>query len=205
VKLVVGLGNPGPRYAGTRHNVGFRVAERFAADCRIALSEQRFAGRFGRGTLCDGEAAASLGVAVLEPQTSMNRSGESVSEAVAALSIDDFGRDLLIVLDDMDLPFGRLRIRPRGGAGGHRGLSDILQRLESRDVPRLRFGVGRPPEDAEAVDHVLQRFSAEEARRLPEHLERASRAVAAVLREGVSVAMNRFNPDLAREDRAGES
>ena len=120
MKLVVGLGNPGPSYAGTRHNVGFRVVERFARSAGIELRELRFRGRFGRGRWRDSE------VAVLEPQTTMNRSGDAVAAALAALPPLDPGNDVLVVFDDLDLPFGRLRLRPSGGAGGHRGLRRIV-------------------------------------------------------------------------------
>ena len=197
MKLVVGLGNPGLRYAGTRHNAGFLVAERFAAD--------RFHGRFGSGFVPAGGGVSRLEVGVLEPATYMNCSGASVVEAVAELPVEDPRQDLLIVLDDMDLPFGRLRLRPAGGAGGHRGLSDILERLGSDEVPRLRFGVGSPHEAADAVEHVLQRFSPDEERGLPAQIERAARAVAAALFEGVTPAMNVYNRDPASEDDAGAS
>jgi PTH1 family peptidyl-tRNA hydrolase len=205
MKLVVGLGNPGLRYAGTRHNAGFLVAERFAADWRIALVEERFQGRFGSGFASPGDGASRLEIGVLEPATYMNCSGAAVTEAVAELPVGDPRQDLLIVLDDMDLPFGRLRLRPAGGAGGHRGLADILEELGSREVPRLRFGVGRPREEAGAVEHVLERFSPEEERSLPAHIERAARAVAAALFEGVTPAMNAFNRDPAAEDAAEDS
>lgn len=205
MKLVVGLGNPGRRYVGTRHNAGFLVAERFAADCGIALEARRFEGRYGQGVLpVDAAHAAAVSapieVGVLEPETYMNCSGDALAAALAGLAIEDASRDLLIVLDDMDLPFGRLRLRPGGGAGGHRGLSHILERLERQDLPRLRFGVGRPSEDADAVDHVLERFSPEEVDRLPGHIERAARAVAAALLEGVTAAMNRYNRDPQLEE-----
>ena len=205
MKLVVGLGNPGLRYAGTRHNAGFLVAERFAADWRISLAEERFQGRFGSGFAAPGGGASRLKIGVLEPATYMNCSGAAVTEAVAALRVEDPRQDLLIVLDDMDLPFGRLRLRPAGGAGGHRGLADILEELGSREVPRLRFGVGRPREEAGAVEHVLERFSPEEERDLPAHIERAARAVATALFEGVTPAMNAFNRDPAAEDAAEDS
>jgi PTH1 family peptidyl-tRNA hydrolase len=204
MKLVVGLGNPGLRYAGTRHNAGFLVAERFAADWRIALVEERFQGRFGSGFASPG-GASRLEIGVLEPATYMNCSGAAVIEAVAELGVEDPRQDLLIVLDDMDLPFGRLRLRPAGGAGGHLGLADILAGLGSREVPRLRFGVGRPREEAGAVEHVLQRFSPEEEQSLPAQIERAARAVAAALFEGVTPAMNEFNRDPASEDAAEDS
>lgn len=204
MKLVVGLGNPGLRYAGTRHNAGFLVAERFAAACGIELGEERFQGRFGRGFALGG-AANRVEIGVLEPATYMNGSGAAVAEAVAGLPVEDVRRDLLVVLDDMDLPFGRLRLRPGGGAGGHRGLSDILDQLGSREVPRLRFGVGRPREEADAVEHVLERFSPDETRRLPPLVERAAEAVRAALLEGVTPAMNRYNRDFdaAKEPASG--
>jgi PTH1 family peptidyl-tRNA hydrolase len=191
VKLVVGLGNPGPRYADTRHNVGVRVLERFASDHGLALGAHRFGSRFGSGWLA-GE-GPRVAVALLAPETFMNRSGEAVAEAVAGLGVADVAQDLLVVLDDVDLPFGRLRLRPSGGAGGHRGLGDVIERLARRDFARLRFGVGRPPADRETVDHVLDRFSEVERALLPERIERAARALAAALRTGVAAAMNEFN------------
>ena len=136
MKLVVGLGNPGRRYQATRHNVGFRIVERFAASRGIELGERRFEGRFGRGSV-PVAGAASLDVGVLEPQTWMNHSGRSVAEALGALPVDDPAQDLLVVLDDVDLPFGRLRVRPAGGAGGHRGLADVIEALGRSDLPRL--------------------------------------------------------------------
>ena len=193
MKLVVGLGNPGPRYADTRHNVGVRVLERFASDHGLALAAHRFGSRFGSGWLA-GE-GPRVEVALLAPETFMNRSGEAVVEAVAGLGVADVAQDLLVVLDDVDLPFGRLRLRPSGGAGGHRGLADVILRLARPDFARLRFGVGRPAPDRETVDYVLEVFSREEQVLLPERTERASRAVAAALRTGVAAAMNEFNRD----------
>jgi PTH1 family peptidyl-tRNA hydrolase len=189
VKLVVGLGNPGPRYAGTRHNVGFRVVEAVAARHRIELSESHFDGRFGcapAGGLEDRR------LAVLEPETFMNRSGSSVAEAVGDLELDP-SRDLLVVFDDVDLPFGRLRMRGHGGDGGHNGLGDVLTWLETRDVPRLRVGVGRADGPMDTRDWVLGGFSAEEEAALPDLLERAADAIDCFVAEGVVAAMNRFN------------
>jgi PTH1 family peptidyl-tRNA hydrolase len=191
VKLVVGLGNPGPRYADTRHNVGVRVIERFARDHALVFDARRFQSRFATGAL----AGDALRVALLAPETFMNRSGEAVAAAVAELGIEDVASDLLVVLDDVDLPFGRLRLRPNGGAGGHRGLSDIIERLARRDFARLRFGVGRPPGDQETADHVLDPFSEEERAALPLRIERAAQALAAALRDGVTAAMNEWNRD----------
>ena len=126
MKLVVGLGNPGRRYEATRHSVGFKIVECFAARWRIELGERCFGGRFGRGSVQRAE-GEPLEVALLEPQTFMNRSGAAVAEALRGLAVEDPAADLLVVLDDVDLPFGRLRVRPSGGAGGHRGLEDVIE------------------------------------------------------------------------------
>ena len=193
MKLVVGLGNPGLRYADTRHNVGVRVLERFAREHGFALDARRFGSRFGSGWLASGE--PPLGVALLAPETFMNRSGEAVAEAVAELGLTDVASDLLVVLDDVDLPFGRLRLRAAGGAGGHRGLADVTLRLARSDFARLRFGVGRPAADQETADHVLEAFSIEERALLSERILRAARAVETSLRLGVATAMNEFNRD----------
>jgi PTH1 family peptidyl-tRNA hydrolase len=193
VKLVVGLGNPGPRYADTRHNAGVRVLERFARDHGLALDARRFGSRFGSGWLA-GE-GPPLEVALLAPETFMNRSGQAVADAVGSLGLADVAGDLLVVLDDVDLPFGRLRLRPAGGAGGHRGLADVIECLARRDFARLRFGVGRPAADQETADHVLEAFTASEQAVLPERIARAARAVEAALRQGVAAAMNEFNRD----------
>jgi PTH1 family peptidyl-tRNA hydrolase len=199
VKLVVGLGNPGPRYADTRHNVGFRVVARLAARRGIALDEERFQGCFGRGWLPTPEGDA-LELGLLQPLTWMNRSGVAVAEALAALPVEDPSRDLLVVFDDVDLPFGRLRLRPSGSAGGQKGLVDVIERLGRRDFPRLRFGVGRPEgDDVETADWVLSPFSPDEAAELAGRMEAAAEAAEVALLEGVTAAMNRFNRDPAAE------
>jgi len=196
-KLVVGLGNPGPEYLDTRHNAGFRITRRFAEASGIALRAERFRGRFGQGTL-RGSGEHRVDVAVLQPETFMNRSGEAVAAAVRELEIRDCGRDLLVVIDDVDLPFGRLRVRAAGGAGGHRGLADVVDRLSDFGVvavPRLRFGVGRPEAGGDTAAHVLEPFSALEELQLPAQLQRASEALEIALREGIPAAMTRFNRD----------
>ncbi len=199
MKLVVGLGNPGLRFAATRHNIGFRIVECFAARHGIAIAEERFQGRFGRGP-GPGSGAARLDVAVLEPQTFMNLAGDSVAEAALRLPVDDVAADLLVVLDDVDLPFGRMRLRPAGGAGGHRGLSHVIECLGRSDFPRLRFGVGRPPGLLATADYVLQPFSSDEETWVGARLAAAADALDAALVEGIGPAMNRFNRDPASED-----
>jgi len=188
LQLVVGLGNPGSEYEATRHNVGFRVVERLAARCGIALRrEKRLRGRIGVGRVAGVEAA------LLEPETWMNRSGEAVAAAIEMHPLDP-ASELLVVYDDLDLPFGRLRLRPGGGAGGHNGLADIGERLARSDFPRLRFGIGRPPAGVDPIDHVLAPWSADESAALDVRLDAACDAIELALTEGVARAMNRVNP-----------
>jgi PTH1 family peptidyl-tRNA hydrolase len=187
VKLVVGLGNPGPRYRHTRHNAGFRVLDVVAARAAAGSPESRFAGRYVE------VAVAGQRVGLLAPETFMNRSGEALALALAALPIADPALDLLVVFDDADLPLGRLRLRARGSSGGHNGLADVLERLATAAVPRLRFGIGRPGAPQGTVDYVLEPFAPAEETLLAEALPRAADAVTCFVAEGIAAAMNRFN------------
>jgi PTH1 family peptidyl-tRNA hydrolase len=199
VKLIVGLGNPGPRYAKTRHNAGFRIAECFAARHAIALDSDRFGARFGRGRVAT-PAGESLDVGVLEPQGFMNLSGDAVALALAKLPVEEPSRDLLALVDDVDLPFGRLRLRAGGGAAGHKGLTHLIERLGRSDLPRLRFGVGRPPTPMDVTDWVLAKFSLEEEQALAELFASAADAIDAWLAEGLEAAMNRYNRAAGRSE-----
>jgi PTH1 family peptidyl-tRNA hydrolase len=189
VKLIVGLGNPGPRYARTRHNIGARVVGALAGDLGVALAlEERFFARFGVALAAGGE------VGILLPETWMNASGGSVAPAVAELPIEDVARDLIVALDDVDLPFGRLRLRARGSDGGQRGLRDVLAALGREDVPRLRIGVGRAADPArDTKDYVLDAFSPEEDALLPALIQRAGDALKCFATHGAAEAANRFN------------
>jgi PTH1 family peptidyl-tRNA hydrolase len=220
MKIVVGLGNPGRRYAATRHNIGARIVDRFAGDRGFALSEHRFESRFGLGRIPSkavrppegpaeepgegpGEGSGEgpgLEVALLVPETYMNRSGRAVAEALSSLPVEDIREDMLVVVDDLDLPFGQLRIRPRGSSAGHRGLEDIAERIGSNDFPRLRFGIGRPEAEISAVDWVLDAFSKAEEAALEERIPVAAEAVGSILIDGVVPSMNRYN----RGSDAGE-
>jgi len=190
VKLIVGLGNPGRRYERTRHNAGFRVTERLRERWRFDPPETRQDALFARGRVA---ALGGLDVGVLEPQTFMNESGAPLAAALRKLPVEDVSRDVLVVFDDADLPFGRLRLRASGSDGGHRGMADVIDRLGTRDVPRLRFGIGRPSLPMETRDFVLARFDAQEEAALTGHLDRAAQAIELFLREGIAAAMNRFN------------
>lgn len=165
--------------------MGFRVAARLLAVCSATPEVARFGGRYATA------GAGSHTVGVLCPETFMNRSGSSVRDALDALALE--ASALLVVVDDLDLPFGRLRLRPSGGAGGHRGLADVIDALEPRDVARLRFGVGRPAEDQDPVEYVLAPFSQPEEDALPAHLDAAIAAIEIALRDGVERAMNVVN------------
>ena len=184
MKLLVGLGNPGPEYSATRHNIGFLIAEQVAQKNRIAIKKKGFQGHYGVGRI------AAREVTVLLPQTFMNRSGSSVNAAYQSLGIGP--GDLIVIYDDLDLPFGRLRIKTDGGHGGHNGIRDIIAVLGLRDFIRLRIGIGRP-ERGDVTGHVLSRFAVQEQKLLPELVLAAAAAVEAIVADGVVEAMNSFN------------
>jgi PTH1 family peptidyl-tRNA hydrolase len=186
MRLLVGLGNPGRRYRSTPHNVGFRVCDRFVEQHQLGEPGRKFQGAFWRGRLRDED------VGVLKPETYMNVSGTAVAEAVRYLPVEP--SDLIVVFDDMDLPLGRLRIRPRGGSGGHRGLQSIIEGLGTKDFARVRLGVGRPPSGWRPTGYLLGKLGKESGRRLDEAVERAVEAVDTLLWRGIEEAMNRYNP-----------
>ncbi|HEY6723065.1 MAG TPA: aminoacyl-tRNA hydrolase [Polyangiaceae bacterium] len=183
--LVVGLGNPGPEYAGTRHNAGFLVVEHFAGP-GASWS------RAHRGLLTTIEAGAER-VRLLKPETFMNRSGESVADASAFFKLP--AEAVVVVHDELDLPFGQLRLKQGGGHAGHNGLKSVASALGSSDFCRLRVGIGRPgPEFSGALpDFVLSGFAAEELRLLPDVLDEGSQALGLVIRLGLAAAMNQVN------------
>lgn len=184
MKLLVGLGNPGDKYSATRHNIGFMVAERVAQCHRIALKKKGYQGVYGVGRVKTCETT------ILLPQTFMNCSGSSVNAAYRSLGITP--GDLIVIYDDLDLPFGRLRIKADGGHGGHNGLRDIIAVLGRKDFIRLRVGIGRP-ERGNVTGHVLSRFAADEQKMLPQLLDTATEAVELALSGGAIEAMNSFN------------
>ena len=184
MKLLVGLGNPGDKYSATRHNIGFQVAEQVAQRNRIVLKRKGYQGIYGVGR------AATSETTILLPQTFMNCSGSSVNAAYRSLGIEP--GDLIVIYDDLDLPFGRLRVRVDGGHGGHNGLRDIVAVLGRKDFIRLRVGIGRP-ERGDVTGHVLSRFSPNEQKKLPQLLDDAAEAVEKILSDGATAAMNSFN------------
>ena len=181
--LIAGLGNPGPEYARTRHNLGARVLLACAQTWHFPPFRKRFQGEFVQDRFQD------IQVALLFPHTFMNLSGRSVGAALRHLNLTP---DRLIVLhDDADLPFGRLRVKFGGGSGGHNGLKSIHGCVGGPDFIRVRLGVGRPGEDM--VEHVLSAFFPEERQALPQLLENSVTIVETILNKGVTCAMNAFN------------
>ncbi len=183
--MVVGLGNPGPEYAGTRHNAGFMAVE------RLARKLHRFTGWTREGTLVRGKGRAGRHeVELAEPQTYMNRSGT----AVKALFADGWlASEMLVLCDDVYLPLGVIRLRPGGGTGGHQGLESILAETGTSDFPRLRIGVGPAPSSADLPEFVLAPFTNGELARLPDVLEAAASAAYDAAAVGLQQAMNRWN------------
>jgi len=193
VKAIVGLGNPGAEYEGTPHNVGFRAAEELARRAGFRLTRDReLEARVGAGEL-GGER-----VVIAEPLTFMNRSGTAVSRLLERESLGS--ADLVVVLDDADLPLGHLRLRPRGSAGGHRGLASVAQALGRTDFERVRIGIGRGEAGEGLVDHVLTPFTRDEARIMEESVRAAADAVEFRLVHGMEKAMSRFNTPKGRGD-----
>jgi len=186
----VGLGNPEPHHAPTRHNVGFRIVRAFAARHRFSDTAARFHAEYASARVHGHDTA------VLLPQTFMNRSGHAVAAALSALPEVDPTRAMLVVVDDLDLPFGRIRLRARGSAGGQRGVQSVIDAVGGEDFPRLRFGIGRPRAGQGARDYVLEPFLAAENELIPDRLGHAVDAIDAFLEHGIATAMDRFNrPD----------
>lgn len=186
MNLIVGLGNPGPNYQRTRHNIGFQSVDALSSTYRIQLSHIDSVSQWGRGVVRGKE------VLLVKPQTYMNLSGKSVSAVISRFYLTY--QDLLVIHDDMDLPLGRIRIREKGGSGGHRGVASIIQCVGASDFPRLRVGIGRPPIDQqEPKEYVLKAFSKEEKAVVAEVIETVVQCVEVILVEGVPIAMNKFN------------
>jgi PTH1 family peptidyl-tRNA hydrolase len=185
VKIVVGLGNPGSKYDGTRHNIGFLIIDNLARQHNITLDQHRCDALMGLGK------SHEEPLLLAKPVTFMNRSGVAVAALLQQYGVT--ASDLVVIYDDLDLPLGRIRIRTKGSAGGHRGVSSIIEHLGGVPFNRIRIGIGRPPEGTVAIDHVLAPFGAAEMADLSMAVERSVAALGCLLHEGATAAMGVYN------------
>lgn len=185
MKLIVGLGNPGKEYSGSRHNLGFRCINHLAKAHGIGIDKRQCQAQLGVGRI------AGVQVVLGKPKTYMNLSGKSVH-----LMMDRFKakrEDIVVIHDDLDLPLGRIRLYANGGPGGHKGVESIIAALGSRDFVRVRVGVGRPPPGMDPVDYVLLDFSPTDRLLIEEAIAKVGEAVPFMLKEGLAAAMNKYN------------
>jgi PTH1 family peptidyl-tRNA hydrolase len=186
VKLVIGLGNPGREYGHTRHNVGFEVLDELVRRTEVTLRRSWTVPAWTGKADVEGE-----GVLLVKPRTFMNRSGQAVAAMMRKRGLKS--ADVIVVLDDLELPRGQIRIRKKGGAGGHKGLQSVIQALGTDDFIRVRVGIGPRPAGEALVNHVLTHFSVEERQEVEKAVEAAADAVFVIVRDGVERAMNEFN------------
>jgi PTH1 family peptidyl-tRNA hydrolase len=192
VWLIVGLGNPGEEYRLTRHNIGFRCVTHLAKRHTLDFSRKRSRARLAEGTI-GGER-----VVLAKPFTYMNLSGVAVAGLCNWYNVDP-AQELMVIYDDLDLPFGTLRLRQRGSAGTHNGMKSIIGQLKNQDFARLRVGIGSPPPQWDVSSYVLGRFVAEEEEQVSGILEQVADAVELAVREGWTTAMNRYNRKVSQE------
>lgn len=185
VKLFIGLGNPGPNYELTRHNIGFLAIDRLEDELGIPVNKSKFKALYGEGTY-KGEK-----VVLLKPMTYMNLSGDALSQAMAWYKPDL--EDIFVIYDDMDTPLGRMRLRTKGSAGGHNGIKSIIQHLGTQEFNRIRLGVGRPHPGTDVIKHVLTNFRKEEMEDVEKVVLNMKSVIDCILDEGFTKAMNKFN------------
>ncbi|MBO8138095.1 MAG: aminoacyl-tRNA hydrolase [Desulfotomaculum sp.] len=182
MKMIVGLGNPGPEYSKTRHNVGFMVLDKLAGNLNTAVNKNKFKALMGEAEVNDEK------VLLIKPQTYMNLSGEAVGRLAQWYKISP--QDVVVIYDDMDLPLGKMRIRLKGSSGGHNGMKSIIAHLGTENFPRIRIGIGR---GTESIKHVLSNFTKDEMKQVEEVLNNAVEAVITMLNKDINTAMNKYN------------
>jgi PTH1 family peptidyl-tRNA hydrolase len=198
VKLVVGLGNPGIEYQFTPHNLGYLTIDRIAQRCKVDVHSRRCQAVTAKAKL------AGHDVLLAKPETYMNLSGLSVRKLVEDLGIDP-ANDLIVVYDELDLPMGAIRVRPRGGTAGHNGLESIIGALGTEEFTRVRLGIAPDHAVRDGAKYVLAQFKKAQLEMIDEVLDRAADAVEAILKDGVAAAMNRFNVRPKKADEAQQS
>ncbi len=189
LKMIVGLGNPGPNYVNNRHNIGFQCVDLFARRHGIDVNKMQMRAFTGQGMVSKGEQRQKI--VLVKPITYMNLSGEAVGQVARFFQIEPL--DILVVHDDLDLASGKLRLRPNGSSGGQNGIKSIIQHIGTPDFSRLRVGIGRPPGRMDAADYVLQNFSNEEESVFGPLRQTVADAIETWVFEGMTTAMNRFN------------
>ena len=188
MKVIVGLGNPGVHYERTRHNVGFQVVDRLAEISHILMSTKRFKSLYGLGLI------DSQKVVLVKPMTLMNRSGEAIKKIIDFFQVGI--EDLIVIHDDLDLSFGRLRFKRRGSDGGHQGIRSIIESVGRNTFLRLKIGIGRPPQEMDPAEYVLASFDEIQESHLEGILSRAAESLRVMLLEGIETAMNRYQKRL---------
>ena len=183
--IVAGLGNPGVRYLNNRHNVGFNTVDVLARKLDISVRQLKFKALVGEGRIGDNR------ILLMKPQTYMNSSGESIRDAVEWYKIPL--ENLIVIYDDIDLPLGVLRIRPKGSAGSHNGMKSIIYLLQRDDFPRIRIGIGKQPEHMDLADYVTGKFTKEEIPIITEAAKKAAQAAQEIIMKGIASAMNKYN------------
>ena len=184
--IIAGLGNPGKEYENTRHNIGFQAIDKLAEQENIGVLEKKHKAVFGKGYV------AGQKCILAKPQTFMNLSGESIRELIDYYKVDE-KTELIVIVDDICLDVGQIRVRKKGSAGGHNGLKNIISHLGHDSFNRIRIGVGEKPKGYELVDYVLGHFSKEEMKLMDDAAEKAADAVRTIITEGADAAMNEFN------------
>ncbi len=192
MKLIVGLGNPGPEYDRTRHNMGFKVIDKLSAKYSIEVNHSKFKGMYGTG-LINGEK-----IILFKPYTYMNLSGEAVEQIAAFYKVDL--EDLIVIYDDIDIAPGLIRIRKSGSAGSHNGMKSVTQMMGSTAFPRVRVGTGKPDNTDHLIEYVIGAIDEDEKPLLEEGIQKAADAVSMIIEENIDLAMNRFNIRPEKED-----
>jgi len=185
--LIAGLGNPGKDYRHTRHNIGFMVIDHLSNELKIPVKKVKQKSLIGIGKLDNKE------ILLVKPQTFMNNSGESIAPLMRYYKVPH--QNLMVIHDDLDIPFGIIRIRPTGGTSGQKGMKSIIEKLGSQEFPRIRMGIGRPPGHMDPVDFVLENFSKDQLSILENILEDATNAIKTFIIDGLNKAMNTYNGD----------
>ena len=183
--LIVGLGNPEEEYSKTRHNMGFNTINKISQQYNIEVKQNKFQALYGSGMI------EKEKVILLKPQTYMNLSGESVKEVAEFYNLKP--EEIIVIYDDIDIEKGHIKIRKKGGAGSHNGMKSVVEELQSTDFARIRVGIGQPEFKSDMINYVIGKVSQEEQEILQQGVEKAAKAVEEILKNGIDIAMNKFN------------